>query len=47
MGKVAIVTDSVACLLDEQVKQYGIRVVPIKILFEDKIYRDGVDLTTS
>jgi DegV family protein with EDD domain len=47
MGKVAIVTDSVACLLDKQVKQYGIRVVPIKILFEDKIYRDGVDLTTS
>jgi len=44
MIKVAIVTDSVACLPDEQVKQYGIRVVPIKILFEDKIYRNGVDL---
>ena len=47
MGKVTIVTDSVACLPDEQVEQYGIRVVPIKILFEDKIYRNGVDLAPS
>lgn len=47
MPKVVIVTDSVACLPYEQVKQYGVRVVPIKILFEDKIYRDGVDLTPS
>ena len=47
MGKVAIVTDSVACLPNEYVKQYGIRVVPIKILFEDKIYRNGVDLAPS
>ena len=47
MGKVAIVTDSVACLPSEQSEQYGIRIVPIKILFEDKLYRDGVDLTPS
>jgi len=47
LNKVAIVTDSVACLPNEQVKQYGIRVVPIKILFEEKIYRDGVDLSPS
>ena len=47
MGKVTIVTDSVACLPNEYVKQYGIRVVPIKILFEDKIYRNGVDLAPS
>jgi DegV family protein with EDD domain len=47
MPKVVIVTDSVACLPYEQVKQYGIRVVPIKILFGAKTYRDGVDLTPS
>jgi len=47
MGKVAIVTDSVACLPAEQVKQYGIRVVPIKIIFEDRVYSNGVDLSTS
>ncbi len=47
MGKVTIVTDSVACIPNQQVEQYGIRVVPIKILFEDKIYRNGVDLAPS
>lgn len=47
MSKVAIVTDSVACLTKEQVEKYGILVVPIKILFEDKIYRNGVDLAPS
>ena len=47
MSKVAVVTDSVACLTNEQVEQYGIRVVPIKILFEEKIYRNGVDLAPS
>lgn len=44
MAEVTVVTDSVACLPDEQVKKYGIRVVPIKILFEEKTYRNGVDL---
>ena len=47
MSKVAIVTDSVACLTKEQVEKYGIVVVPIKILFEEKIYRNGVDLAPS
>ena len=47
LAKVAIVTDSVACLPAEIVARYGIRIVPIKILFEDKIYRDGFDLAPS
>lgn len=47
MSKVAIVTDSVACLTKEQIEKYGIVVVPIKILFEEKIYRNGVDLAPS
>lgn len=47
MSKVAIVTDSIACLAQEQIDKYGIVVVPIKILFEDKIYRNGVDLAPS
>ncbi|UCG53896.1 MAG: DegV family protein [Dehalococcoidia bacterium] len=47
MAKVIIVTDSVACLPDEQVKRYGIKILPIKILFEGKTFRDGVDLTPS
>jgi DegV family protein with EDD domain len=47
MSKVAIVTDSVACLTNEQIEKYGIVVVPVKILFEEKIYRNGVDLAPS
>ena len=47
MNKVTIVTDSVACLPKEQAAKYGIRVVPVKILFEKKVYSNGVDLSTA
>jgi len=47
VNKVTVVTDSVACLPKEQAAKYGIRVVPVKILFEGKIYSDGVDLSTA
>ena len=47
MSKVAIVTDSIACLTKEQVEHYGIRIVPANILFEDKVYRDWVDISPS
>ena len=45
MNKVSIVTDSVACLLREQVEKYGIEVVPVQVIFGDKAYRDGVDIS--
>ena len=44
-NKVAIVTDSVACIPKEQAEEYGIEVVPIQVVFGDKVYRDGVDIT--
>ena len=40
MSKVAIVTDSIACLTKEQAEHYGIRIVPANILFEGKVYRE-------
>jgi DegV family protein with EDD domain len=43
--KVAVITDSIACLTRELVAQYGIRIVPISIYFGDKIYKDWVDIT--
>jgi DegV family protein with EDD domain len=43
--KVAIVTDSLACLTKELVEQYGIEVVPLNIHFNGKIYKDWVDIT--
>ena len=47
MPRVAVVTDSVICLPKELVKEYGIRVVPVDVIFEDKAYRDGIDITPS
>ena len=47
MQKVAIVTDSIANLTKELVEHYQIEIVPIRLLFKDKVYRDGVDMTPS
>ena len=45
MQKVAIITDSIACLTPEMRRQYPLRIVPFNILFEDKLYLEGVDIT--
>lgn len=45
MGKVAIITDSVACIPVGETERYGISVVPIVIYCDGKIFHDGVDLT--
>jgi DegV family protein with EDD domain len=47
LPKVAIITDSVACLTRELVEQYGIRIVPVNFYFGDKLYHDWVDITPS
>lgn len=47
MGTVRIVTDSTADLPAELVEKYGIIVVPLKVVFGQEIYRDGVDLDAS
>jgi len=47
MQKVAVITDSLACLTKELVKQYGIRIVPLNIHFNGKIYKDWVDIDPS
>jgi len=43
--KIAIVTDSIASISKEDSEKYEIQVVPLNLLFEGKIYRDGIDLT--
>ncbi|GAH92237.1 unnamed protein product, partial [marine sediment metagenome] len=45
MQKVAIVTDSIACLTEEVVAQYGIGIVPLNFYSEGKVYKDWVDIT--
>ncbi len=47
MKKVAIVTDSIACLPRELAERYGIYVVPIDLVFEGRVYRDGLDAVPS
>jgi len=43
-NKVAIITDSIACLPPEVVRQYQLRILPINLYFEDKVYKDWVDI---
>jgi DegV family protein with EDD domain len=43
--RVAIVSDTTACLLPEQVREYDIEVVPVALIVEDKVYRDGIDIS--
>ena len=47
MRKVAIVTDTTACVPQEQVDKYDIEVVPVQLIFEDRTYRDGIDISPS
>jgi DegV family protein with EDD domain len=44
MKKVAVVTDSVACLPREMVRDYDIGIIPITFLAGGKQYRDWVDI---
>jgi len=45
MRKVAIVTDTTACVPREQVEEYDIEVVPVQLIFGDRTYRDGIDIS--
>lgn len=47
MGKprVAIVTDSTATIPSDLVKKYQIKVIPQCLIWEEKTYRDGIDIT--
>ena len=45
MNRIAIVTESSANLPPEVVEEYGIHVLPLKIIWDGKVLRDGVDIT--
>ncbi len=47
MQKVAILADSIACLTPEMVSQYQLHIIPVNIHFDGRIYRDGVDITST
>lgn len=43
--KIAIMTDSTCDIPKQLIEKYDIQVVPLRILFRDGEYRDGVDIT--
>ena len=45
MSRVGIVTDSTNCLPPELIKQYGIRIVPVGLIINGRVYRDLVDIS--
>ncbi len=45
MKKVAIVTDTTACVPGEHVARYDIEVVPVQLIIEGRTYRDGIDIS--
>ena len=43
--KIALVTDSSCDLSDEQLQAYGIRMISLRIVFQNAEYRDRVELS--
>ena len=44
MRKVHIVTDSTADLKEEEIRKYGLHIVPLTIQIDKKTFYDGVDV---
>jgi DegV family protein with EDD domain len=42
---IGIITDSVADLSPQMVKELGVSVVPLSVRFGEEVYRDGIDIT--
>lgn len=47
MSKVAIITDSIACLPSDMLERYGIHLVVPNIYFDGRVYRDWLDISPS
>ena len=45
MSKVAIITDSTAYLPDDYLREYNIHVLPLKVIWDEESFDDGVDMT--
>ncbi len=43
----AIVADSIACIPRQQIERYGISIIPVNILFNGRVYRDFIDLSST
>lgn len=45
MSKVAVVTDSTACIPDEYLNGYPLYSIPLQVVWGDDTYRDGIDIS--
>lgn len=45
MASFAIVKDSTACVPRDLVRQYQVKIVPLNLIWDGKLYRDTIDLT--
>ena len=45
MNKIAIVTDSASDISCEDISKYNIKIIPLRICFENKTYRDRLEIT--
>ncbi|MHB8074838.1 DegV family protein [Desulfosporosinus fructosivorans] len=43
--KIAIVTDSTSDLAPEMIKEFGIEIIPLHVVYKDREYLDGVNIT--
>lgn len=46
MPSIQIMADSTCDLTPEMIREYGIGIIPLHVVFDDATYRDGVELTT-
>lgn len=46
MKKIALIVDSSFDLTIEQIKEYDIKMVSLRIIYQDREYRDGIDITS-
>lgn len=45
MARIAVVTDSAACIPEDLRREYNIHVVPFELVWNGRSYHDGVDIT--
>ncbi|OFI06966.1 DegV domain-containing protein [Clostridium acetireducens DSM 10703] len=45
MNKIALITDSTADLNEEIIKKYDVKILPFRIIYKDKEYKDSIEIT--
>jgi len=46
-NRVAVVTDSIACIPKDTLERYHINIIPLNFYINGNVYRDGIDITPS